>query len=184
MGVCWYAAWDLAFHCVPLALVDTDFAKEQLMLMAPEWYMHPNGHFRRMSGPWRPESARACVGRMARLQNRKETPRGARPHGSLVHPPQAAAELRLVGKPQRRGRRNVFQGGFLGLDNIGCFDRSAPLPTGGHIEQATVRVGWRCIASICWPSLWSLPARIHPTPVHGNCALYGDDPHWRELVLF
>ena len=76
----WYAAWDLAFHCVALALVDSDFAKEQLVLMTREWYMHPNGQTAGLRmGVRRRQPAGARVGGLARLQGRKEAPRHRRP---------------------------------------------------------------------------------------------------------
>ena len=133
----WFAAWDLAFHAVALAPVDPDFAKDQLILLTREWYMHPNG----------------------------QLPAYEWEFGDVNPPVQAWAALRvyqadaaLRGKPDRRflvrmfhklmlnfawwvnrkdpDGRNVFQGGFLGLDNIGLFDRSRPLPFGGTMDQA------------------------------------------------
>ena len=144
----WYAAWDLAFHCVALALVDPDFAKEQLMLIA-----------RVVSAPQRPaaglrvgirrrQSSRACLGGLARLQDREKRRGGsARPRFSGEGLSQAAAQFHLVGESQGCRGQERFQGGFLGLDNIGVFDRSAPLPTGGHIEQSdgTSWMGMYCL---------------------------------------
>jgi hypothetical protein len=133
----WYACWDLAFHCITFALIDPDFAKGQLLLLTREWYMHPNG----------------------------QLPAYEWAFGDVNPPVHAAAALRvyemdraLTGKPDRaflerifhklmlnftwwvnrkdRDGRNIFQGGFLGLDNIGIFDRSNALPTGGYMSQA------------------------------------------------
>ena len=134
----WYAAWDLAFHCIPLALVDSDFAKDQLisdaarMVHAPE---RPDSCVR--VGVWRRQSAGARVGRVAGLQDREEAPRQRRPSTFLER---VFHKLLLnftwwVNRKDADGM-NIFQGGFLGLDNIGVFDRSAPLPTGGHLEQS------------------------------------------------
>ena len=129
----WYAAWDLAFHCVPLALVDPSSPRSSSMLLLREWYMHPERAAAGLRmGFRRCQSARARLGCVARLQDRQEASRRRRPRVPRAHLPQAAAQLHLVGEPQGRRGRNIFQGGFLGLDNIGVFDRSAPLPTGGH----------------------------------------------------
>ncbi|OGT00212.1 MAG: glucosidase [Gallionellales bacterium RIFCSPLOWO2_12_FULL_59_22] len=134
----WYAAWDLAFQCIPLALVDPVFAKQQLVLLTREWYMHPDGQL--PAYEWElgdvnpPVHAWATweVYRMDREQN------GGK--GDLAFLERVFHKLMLnftwwVNRKDAEGR-NVFQGGFLGLDNIGVFDRSAPLPTGGHIDQA------------------------------------------------
>jgi len=133
----WYAAWDLAFHCVPIALVDSEFAKEQLVLLLREWYMHPSGQI--PAYEWAlgdvnpPVHAWACW-RVYKIE-KKRRGRGDRVFlGRIFH------KLMLnftwwVNRKDAEGN-NVFEGGFLGLDNIGVFDRSAPLPTGGTIEQS------------------------------------------------
>ena len=139
----WYAAWDLAFHTVSLALVDPEFAKKQLVLLTREWYMHPNGQlpayewaFGDVNPPvhgwatWRVFQ----MDRKRRRQKRKDDP------GDLAFLERVFHKLMLnftwwVNRKDAEGR-NVFQGGFLGLDNIGVFDRSAPLPTGGYINQS------------------------------------------------
>jgi hypothetical protein len=133
----WYAAWDLAFHCVPLALVDPDFAKEQLVLLLREWYMHPNGQL--PAYEWALGDVNPPVHAWAALhvyQIEKEQ-RGT---GDRAFLERIFQKLLLnftwwVNRKDAEGM-NVFQGGFLGLDNIGVFDRSAPLPTGGHLEQS------------------------------------------------
>jgi mannosylglycerate hydrolase MGH1-like protein/glycosyl hydrolase family 63 len=138
----WYAAWDLAFHCVPLALVDSDFAKEQLILMLREWYMHPNGQlpaYEWAFGDVNPPVHAWAAWRVYKIEKRR---RGVGDRAFLAR---VFQKLLLnftwwVNRKDAEGR-NVFQGGFLGLDNIGVFDRSAPLPTGGHIEQAD-GTGW------------------------------------------
>ena len=131
----WYAAWDLAFHTIALALVDFDFAKEQLLLMLRSLYVHPSGqipayewNFSDVNPP-----VHAALRSGSTSTRRTGTSRPAFP-GTLVSG--ADAELQLVGEPQGPSGRNVFAGGFLGLDNIGVFDRSAQLPTGGSLEQA------------------------------------------------
>ncbi|MCI0546056.1 MAG: glucosidase [Candidatus Rokubacteria bacterium] len=144
----WYAAWDLAFHTIPLALVDPDFAKSQLVLFLREWYMHPNGQlpaYEWAFGDVNPPVHAWAALRVYRIERRL---RGA---GDRVFLEKVFQKLLLnftwwVNRKDAEGK-NVFQGGFLGLDNIGVFDRSAPLPTGGHIEQSdgTSWMGMYCL---------------------------------------
>jgi hypothetical protein len=144
----WYAAWDLAFHCVPLALADSDFAKEQLTLMVREWYMHPNGQlpaYEWAFGDVNPPVHAWAAWRVYKIEKRR---RGV---GDREFLQRIFHKLLLnftwwVNRKDAEGR-NVFQGGFLGLDNIGVFDRSAPLPTGGHLEQAD-GTGWMAMYSL------------------------------------
>jgi len=144
----WYAAWDLAFHCIPLALVDADFAKQQLELMLREWYMHPNGQL--PAYEWSFDDVNPPVHAWAawRVYKIEQKRRGVGDRIFLEH---VFHKLLLnftwwVNRKDAEGK-NVFQGGFLGLDNIGVFDRSAPLPTGGHIEQSdgTAWMGMYCL---------------------------------------
>ena len=139
----WYAAWDLAFHTIALSLVDSEFAKEQLVLLTRSWYLHPNGQlpayewaFSDVNPPvhgwaaWR-------VFQIDRQHRRRKNPKD---HGDLEFLERVFHKLMLnftwwVNRKDAGGR-NIFQGGFLGLDNIGVFDRSAPLTTGGYINQA------------------------------------------------
>jgi hypothetical protein len=133
----WYAAWDLAFHVIALTLVDADFGKQQLQLMLRERYMHPNGqipayewNFGDVNPPVHAWST-IFTYRLERAQ------KGVADTDWLKS---SFQKLLLnftwwVNRKDRTGR-NVFEGGFLGLDNIGVFDRSAPLPTGGYLEQA------------------------------------------------
>ena len=133
----WYAAWDLAFHAVPLSLVDAAFAKEQLLLMLREWYMHPNGQlpaYEWALGDVNPPVHAWAAWRVYKIEKRRH---GV---GDLVFLERIFQKLLLnftwwVNRKDAEGH-NLFQGGFLGLDNIGVFDRSAELPTGGHIEQS------------------------------------------------
>jgi hypothetical protein len=134
----WYAAWDLAFHCVVLARIDPDFAKDQLILLTREWYMHPNGQlpaFEYAFGDVNPPVHAWSAWRVFEID--REAKDGVGDHAFLER---VFHKLMLnftwwVNRKDAEGR-NIFQGGFLGLDNIGIFDRSAPLPTGGHINQA------------------------------------------------
>ena len=133
----WYAAWDLAFHCVPLALVDPEFAKEQLVLLTREWYMHPNGQlpaYEWALGDVNPPVHAWAAWRVYKI-DKKQNGKGDRAFLVRVFHKLLLNFTWWVNRKDAEGM-NVFQGGFLGLDNIGVFDRSAPLPTGGHIEQS------------------------------------------------
>jgi hypothetical protein len=133
----WYAAWDLAFHTIALSIVDVDFAKEQLELMLREFFLHPTGQI--PAYEWNFSDVNPPVHAWATifLYRREQALKGK---GDLEFLKRSFAKLILnfswwVNRKDRFGK-NVFEGGFLGLDNIGVFDRSAPLPTGGHLEQA------------------------------------------------
>jgi hypothetical protein len=132
----WYAAWDLAFHMIAFARVDPQFAKEQLLLLLREWYMHPNGQipayeykFCDVNPPvhawaaWRVYKMTGAPGKRDRTFLRR------------VFDKLVINFTWWVNRKDAEGN-NVFGGGFLGMDNIGIFDRSKPLPTGGHLEQA------------------------------------------------
>ena len=144
----WYAAWDLAFHCIALALVDAQFAKEQLRLMTREWYMHPNGQlpaYEWAFGDVNPPVHAWAAWRVYKLEMKRQG-NGDRNFLERIFHKLLLNFTWWVNRKDTEGR-NVFQGGFLGLDNIGVFDRSAPLPTGGHIEQsdATSWMGMYCL---------------------------------------
>jgi len=144
----WYASWDLAFHCVTLATIDPDFAKEQVLLFLREWYMHPNGQipaYEWAFGDVNPPVHAWAAWRVYKIEKR------IRGHADRTFLARAFQKLLLnftwwVNRKDAEGK-NIFQGGFLGLDNIGVFDRSAPLPTGGHIEQSdgTSWMGMYCL---------------------------------------
>jgi hypothetical protein len=133
----WYAAWDLAFHCIPLAMIDPEFAKSQLILFLREWYMHPNGQIPAYEWAFddvNPPVHAWAVWRVYKIDRRVS---GVADRLFLER---AFQKLLLnftwwVNRKDTSGN-NVFEGGFLGLDNIGVFDRSAPLPGGGHLEQS------------------------------------------------
>jgi mannosylglycerate hydrolase MGH1-like protein/glycosyl hydrolase family 63 len=133
----WYAAWDLAFHSVPLALVDCEFAKEQLVLLLREWYMHPNGQlpaYEWALGDVNPPVHAWAAWRVYKI-DKKRNGKGDREFLERVFHKLLLNFTWWVNRKDADGM-NIFQGGFLGLDNIGVFDRSAPLPTGGYIEQS------------------------------------------------
>jgi hypothetical protein len=144
----WFAAWDLAFHCIPLAQLDAGFAKEQLILLGREWYQHPNGQapaYEWNFGDVNPPVLAWAAWRVYTIDRKLNG------KGDLEFLERVFHKLLLnftwwVNRKDTEGR-NVFQGGFLGLDNIGVFDRSAPLPTGGSIQQSdgTSWMGMFCI---------------------------------------
>jgi hypothetical protein len=134
----WYAAWDLAFHCIPLAMIDPDFAKDQIKLFTREWYMHPNGQL--PAYEWNFSNVNPPVHAWAawRVYKIDKNLNGGK--GDIKFLESVFHKMLLnftwwVNRKDKHGN-NIFQGGFLGLDNIGVFDRSMELPTGGHLEQA------------------------------------------------
>ncbi len=165
----WYAAWDLGFHVLALTLVDPDFSKQQLKLLLQEHYMHPNGqlpayewNFSDVNPPvhalatifsYRLEKMQTGVGDTEWLKNCF--------HKLLLN------FTWWVNRVDHTGR-NVFEGGFLGLDNISAFDRSAPLPTGGHLEQAD---------GTAWMTLFS------QNMVEISAELAMSDPSYAEMTL-
>jgi hypothetical protein len=133
----WFAAWDLAFHCIPLAMIDPDYAKKQLLLLTREWYMHPNGQL--PAYEWSFDNVNPPVHAWAawRIYKIEKRMYG---NADLLFLERVFQKLLLnftwwVNRKDAAGN-NIFQGGFLGLDNIGVFDRSKPLPTGGYLEQS------------------------------------------------
>jgi hypothetical protein len=134
----WYAAWDLAFHCVALAMVDADFAKEQLVLMLREWYMHPNGQipaYEWKFGDVNPPVHAWAAYQVYCIDREKKGGKGDTQFLARVFHKLLLNFTWWVNRKDVEGM-NVFQGGFLGLDNIGVFDRSSKLTGGGHIEQS------------------------------------------------
>ncbi len=147
----WYATWDLAFHCIPLALIDPQFAKQQLTLLTREWYMHPNGQlpaYEWAFGDVNPPVHAWAAWRVYKIDARQTgTPDTAFLEG-IFH----KLLLNFTWWTNRKDDdgNNIFQGGFLGLDNISVFDRSAELPTGGHIDQSdgTAWMGAFCLTML------------------------------------
>ena len=134
----WYASWDLAFHCIPFALIDPEFAKHQLILLTREWYMHPNGQI--PAYEWAFSDVNPPVHAWAAWRVYQIDRKQSGGKGDLEFLERVFHKLMLnftwwVNRKDNLGR-NIFQGGFLGLDNIGVFDRSAQLPTGGYINQS------------------------------------------------
>ncbi len=164
----WYAAWDLAFHTLPISIVDPDFAKEQMQLMLHGLYLHPSGQM--PAYEWNFSDVNPPVHAFATLFLHR-TVQALRGETDVDFLKSAFNKLLLnftwwVNRKDRFGK-NVFEGGFLGLDNIGIFDRSAPLPTGGHLEQAD---------GTAWMALFSqnmMELAVELTP---------HDPTYEEMV--
>jgi len=165
----WYAAWDLAFHTLPLSIVDPDFAKEQMKLMLKNVYLHPSGQM--PAYEWNFSDVNPPVHAFATLFLHR-TEQALRGETDLDFLRQTFNKLLLnftwwVNRKDRFGK-NVFEGGFLGLDNIGVFDRSAPLPTGGHLEQAD---------GTAWMALFS------QNMLELAAELASHDPTYEDMVL-
>ncbi len=147
----WYATWDLAFHCIPLVLIDPDFAKRQLELITREWYMHPNGQFPAYEwnfGDVNPPVVAWAVWRVYKIDAKQQ----GRPDRDFLEGVFHKLLLNFTWWVNRKDEdgKNVFQGGFLGMDNISVFDRSQDLPTGGHIDQSdgTAWMGAFCLSML------------------------------------
>ncbi len=133
----WYASWDLAFHCLPLALVDVQFAKTQLDIIVREWYQHPNGQI--PAYEWNfsdvnPPVLAWAAWRVYQIE-RKQTGKGDRAFLETIFHKMLIGFTWWVNRKDSGGK-NIFEGGFLGLDNIGVFDRNSSLPDGSHLEQS------------------------------------------------
>jgi hypothetical protein len=144
----WFAAWDLAFHALPLAILDPDFAKYQLDVMTREWYMHPNGQIPAYEWAFSDVNPPVHAWATWRVYQIEQQIYG---QSDRLFLERVFQKLMLnftwwVNRKDAEGN-NVFQGGFLGLDNIGVFDRSATLPTGGHLDQSdgTSWMGMYCL---------------------------------------
>jgi len=133
----WFAAWDMAFHCVPLAMIDPEFAKDQLLLLMREWYMHPNGQIPAYEWAFGDVNPPVHAWAAIRVYQIEQKMYGRRDRKFLER---VFQKLLLnftwwVNRKDAEGN-NIFEGGFLGLDNISAFDRTSGLPTGGQLEQA------------------------------------------------
>jgi Glycosyl hydrolase family 63 C-terminal domain len=134
----WYASWDLAFHCIPFALIDAEFAKHQLVLLTREWYMRPNGQLPAYEWAFsdvNPPVHGWAAWRVYQIDRKQNGGKGDTEFLERVFHKLMLNFTWWVNQKDHSGR-SVFQGGFLGLDNIGVFDRSAQLPTGGYINQS------------------------------------------------
>jgi hypothetical protein len=163
----WFAAWDLAFHTIPFAQIDPDFAKHQLLLLCREWYMHPNGQL--PAYEWNFGDVNPPVHAWAALRvykiERKLRGKDRDEPGDTDFLERIFHKLLLnftwwVNRKDAQGN-NIFEGGFLGLDNIGIFDRSAPLPTGGYIEQCD-GTAWMAMFSLNMLAIALELTRVNP----------------------
>ncbi len=137
----WFASWDLAFHTLPLALLDPEFAKRQLMLLTREWYMHPNGQLPAYEWAFGDVNPPVHAWAAWRVYTIERKAKGGDPDAGDRQFLERVFQKLLMNftwwvNRKDENDRNIFQGGFLGLDNIGVFDRSQPLPTGGYLEQS------------------------------------------------
>jgi hypothetical protein len=134
----WYASWDLAFHCISFAMIDGGFAKKQLMLLTKEWYMHPNGQLPAYEWSFsdvNPPVHAWATWRVFKIDQKNNNGKSDIPFLESVFHKLLLNFTWWVNRKDANGN-NIFEGGFLGLDNIGVFDRNAALATGGHLEQA------------------------------------------------
>ncbi|HEY2499801.1 MAG TPA: glucosidase [Candidatus Angelobacter sp.] len=173
----WYAAWDLAFHCVALALVDPDYAKDQLVLMLREWYMHPNGQipaYEWAFGDVNPPVHAWATYQVYLIDKAKNNGVGDTQFLERVFHKLLLNFTWWVNRKDPEGM-NVFQGGFLGLDNIGVFDRSSLLPTGGHIEQSD---------GTSWMAMYSLDMLAIALELAAGDATYQDvaSKFWEHFI--
>jgi len=165
----WYAAWDLAFHTLPISLVDADFAKEQMNLMLRAAYLHPNGQL--PAYEWNFSDVNPPVHAFASLfLHRTELARTGQADFAFLKSTFNKLLLNFTWWVNRKDPhgKNLFEGGFLGLDNIGVFDRSSPLPTGGHLEQAD---------GTAWMALFS------QNMLELAVELSAHDSHYEEMVF-
>ena len=178
----WFAAWDLAFHCAPLSLVDVDFAKAQVELLLGTRYLHPNGqipayewNFSDVNPPVTAWAALYVYEREAEIRGEGDREFLARVFDRLL------TNFTWWVNRKDADDRNLFQGGFLGLDNIGIFDRSAPLPGGGTLEQAD---GTSWMALYCQWMLQIAAELAKQEPAYGDMALkFATHFEWISIAM-
>ena len=178
----WFAAWDLAFHCAPLSLVDVDFAKAQVELLLDTRYLHPNGqipayewNFSDVNPPVTAWAALYVYEREAEIRGEGDREFLARVFDRLL------TNFTWWVNRKDADDRNLFQGGFLGLDNIGIFDRSAPLPGGGTLEQAD---GTSWMALYCQWMLQIAAELAKQEPAYGDMALkFATHFEWISIAM-
>ncbi|NJO07538.1 MAG: glucosidase, partial [Chloroflexaceae bacterium] len=161
----WYAGWDLAFHCIPLAMVDANFAKEQLLVLTREWFMHPNGQLPAYEwnfGDVNPPVHAWAAWRVYEIDGKRDTNFLKRVFNKML-----LNFTWWVNRKDAEGR-NIFQGGFLGLDNISLFDRSATLPGGGTVDQSD---------GTAWMGFFSL------SMMNIALELARDDPAYEDMAI-
>jgi len=173
----WYAAWDLAFHCVSLALIDPGYAKDQLVLMLREWYMHPNGQipaYEWAFGDVNPPVHAWATHQVYLIDRAKNGGTGDAQFLERVFHKLLLNFTWWVNRKDPEGL-NVFQGGFLGLDKIGVFDRSSSLPTGGQIEQSD---------GTSWMAMYSLDLLAIALELAAGDATYQDvaSKFWEHFI--
>jgi hypothetical protein len=164
----WYAAWDLAFHCIPLALVDAHFAKSQLDIIVREWYQHPNGQIPAYEwnfGDVNPPVLGWAAWRVYKIEER-QTGKGDRAFLETIFHKLLINFTWWVNRKDRSGR-NIFEGGFLGLDNIGVFDRSAAFDDGSRLEQSD---GTSWMGMFCLTMMRTALELARQNPVYENIA--------------
>ena len=174
----WFAAWDMAFHCYALAIVDTAFAKTQLLHLVNEWYMHPNGQL--PAYEWSFSDCNPPIHAMATWEIYKAEKQAHEGKGDLLFLEKVFHKLMLnfnwwVNRRDAKGD-NIFEAGFLGLDNIGVIDRSAVLPNGGYLQQSDA-TGWMAMYAlnllrIAHELLWHNPAYAEITSKYFEHFLY------------
>ncbi|OQP57263.1 glucosidase [Niastella vici] len=174
----WFAAWDMAFHCYTLAMVDIEFAKSQLLYMVNEWYMHPNGQL--PAYEWNFSDCNPPIHAMAIWEIYKADKQANQGKGDVLFLEKAFHKLMLnfnwwVNRRDARGD-NIFEAGFLGLDNIGVIDRNAVLPGGGYLQQSDA-TGWMAMYAlnmirIAHELLWHNPAYTEITSKYFEHFLY------------
>jgi hypothetical protein len=164
----WYASWDLAFHCIPLALVDPNFAKSQLDLIVREWYQHPNGQIPAYEwnfGDVNPPVIAWAAWRIYQIE-RKQSGKADRAFLETLFHKMLIAFTWWVNRKDSEGN-NIFQGGFLGLDNIGVFDRNSTFPDGSRLEQSD---GTSWMGMFCLNMLRIALELARENPVYENIA--------------